>query len=483
MIGSGSGGVGTVREPARLDDAARDGASRASVDGAVRGAFVAKAVAVAAIAALAGLEWTLGPARLLLALHAGFFGLFTLVSAWRLTLPLLSRPSSPRLRPSRATPTYTVIVPLRDEAAMAKQIVRGVEALDYPRDRLQVLLVLEADDRATREALIAARPPAHMRILTCPSDGPATKPRACNVALAQATGDLVVVYDAEDEPDPGQLREAAARFAAGPSRRGCLQAPLRVRERRDALGRQFALEYAALFEVVLPALSALRLPFPLGGTSNHFRRETLDDLGGWDAFNVTEDADIGLRLSAMGLSMGVLRSPTWEDAPETLDAWMPQRARWLKGYVQTWSTIMRRPWRGGVRQIVAVQATLGLAILSGLLHGPLMLLAVAALLLALIDMQAPVLLIADGGLLVFAWLSALAVIATGARRAGFRMRWADAFAVLPYWSMQSLAAGFALHQLARDPFRWDKTPHRPRGSEPEPARLDAAPAPRIAKAA
>ena len=472
-----------MRGSERLGEADQQGVSRASLVGAVRGAAVAKTAAALFAAGLVSAELTLGSARLLIALHAAFFALFGLVSAWRLTLPLFSRPPRGRLRASRSHPAYTVIVPLRDEAAMAAQIVRGLQALEYPADRLQVLLVLEADDRATRDALIAARLSPHMRILTCPANGPGTKPRACNVALTQATGDLVVVYDAEDEPDPGQLKEAAARFASGPSRRGCLQAPLRVRAREDGLGRQFALEYAALFEVVLPALSALRLPFPLGGTSNHFRRETLVDLGGWDAFNVTEDADIGLRLSASGWSMGVLRSPTWEEAPETLDAWMPQRTRWLKGYVQTWSTIMRRPWRGGVRQIVAVQATLGMAILSGLLHGPLMLLAVAALLLAAIDGHAPLMLIADGGLLLFAWLSALLVIATGARRAGFRMAWGDAFAVLPYWSMQSLAAAFALHQLAVDPFRWDKTPHRPRGAALQSTALDAAPAPRIAKAA
>ena len=463
---------------------ARAGLSAASLNGAVRGAAVAKAFGATVLVGFCAAWTILGPVRLLGSLHAAFFALFAGVAAWRLVLPFLSRPQPRLLRGPARLPRYTVIVPLKDEAPMAAQIVRGLDALRYPRDRLQVLVVLEADDHATHAALIALRLAPHIRVLTCPPHGPATKPRACNVALTQATGELVVVYDAEDEPDPDQLLEAAARFAASPSHRGCLQAPLRVREQADGLRRQFALEYAALFEVVLPALSALRLPFPLGGTSNHFRRETLDDLGGWDAFNVTEDADIGLRLSASGSTLGVLCSPTWEEAPDTLDAWMPQRTRWLKGYVQTWSTLMRRPWRGGVRQVAAVQATLGMAILSGLLHGPLLSLAIAALLLAAIEHHASVVLIADVGLLAFAWMSAVAVLAVGARRAGLRMRWRDALGVIPYWWMQSLAAGFALHQLVRDPFRWDKTPHRPRATPPlAVAVLDAPPADGIAKAA
>lgn len=466
------------------DDGGRAaGLGAASAAGAVRGAAVAKAWLATIVLGIAGAWVAYGPKPVLLALHALFFALFAGVAIGRLLLPLLHRRPTLRQRPPRDLPTYTVIVPLRDESAMAAQIVRGLEAIDYPRDRLQVLLVLEADDRATRAALVATGLAPHMRLIACPPTGPFTKPRACNVAMAEATGRIVVVFDAEDEPDPAQLREAAAAFAAAPSHRGCLQAPLRVRERADGLGRQFALEYAALFEVILPALSALRLPFPLGGTSNHFRREALDELGGWDAFNVTEDADIGLRLSAAGWTLGTLRSPTWEEAPETLDAWMPQRARWLKGYVQTWSTLMRRPWRGGVRQVLAVQATLGMAIASGLLHGPLLSLATAAALLAVIEHHAPALLIADGGLLVFAWLSAVTILAVGARRAGFRMRWRDALAVVPYWWMQSLAAGFAAHQLARDPFRWDKTPHRPRPTLASTAVLDAPAPDAIAKAA
>ncbi|CAN5246072.1 glycosyltransferase [soil metagenome] len=433
----------------------------------MRGSAPALALLLAVATALITLVTALGPRRTLTALHLGLFLLFATVSSWRLMLPLLApRRRSRALQGLSEWPAYTIIVPLRDEAAMAAQILNGLRALDYPADRLDALLVVEADDIATRDALIAARLPPFARVLVAPPGGPTTKPRACNLALREATGELVVVYDAEDEPDPGQLREAAARFAKAPARLACLQAPLRIHPREDFIGRQFALEYAALFEVVLPALARMGLPFPLGGTSNHFRRSALDAVGGWDAFNVTEDADIGFRLAAEGFTAGVLRSPTFESAPDTLESWLPQRTRWLKGYVQTWSTAMRAPRRGGLRRFLALQTTLGLSIVTGVLHGPLVLVAVAAGLVALTDLNASAVFWADLVLVGFSWVSAAALMAEGADRAGFARRPRDLIAAVAYWPIQSLAAAFAVHQLFVSPFRWDKTPHRPRITAP-----------------
>jgi cellulose synthase/poly-beta-1,6-N-acetylglucosamine synthase-like glycosyltransferase len=450
----------------------------ASRNGAIRGAGPAAAAAGLALAATALAAWTWGLGPVLSGLHVSLFLLFALAASWRLLLPTISRTRAAPWRRPDPLPRYTVIVPLRDEAPMAGQIARSLQALQYPRDRLQALLVVEADDPATRDALLATGLPAFAQVLVAPPGAPATKPRACNAALAHATGDLVVVYDAEDEPDPRQLLEAAARFAAAPPSLAVLQAPLRITPRRDVLGRQFALEYAALFEVVLPALAALRLPFPLGGTSNHFRRDALAAAGGWDAYNVTEDADIGFRLAAAGFSAGMLRSPTWESAPETLDAWLPQRSRWLKGYVQTWATAMRRPWAGGWRRALALQATLGLAVLTGLLHGPLLLLALAAGGVALIDLHGTTVLAADAVLLGFAWVSTAAILMEGAARAGMRATLRDTALAIVYWPLQSLAGAYALQQLVFAPFRWDKTPHRPADAGTEPPRppLDA-PAP------
>ena len=454
---------------------AADGLSAASALGAVRGnapaleAFAALCSGVAIAAILAG------PRRTLFGLHIGLFLMFAGLSSWRLMLPFiaprrLERPPNPI-----EWPRYSVIVPLRDEPDMAAQLLAGLRALDYPAERLEVLLVVEADDDATRDALIAARLPPFARVLTAPEGRPTTKPRACNAALREATGELVVVFDAEDEPHPGQLKEAATRFAAASPELACLQAPLRIHPRDDFLGRQFALEYAALFEVVLPALARMGLPFPLGGTSNHFRRAALDAVGGWDAFNVTEDADIGFRLAAAGFIAGVLRSPTFESAPETLEAWLPQRTRWLKGYVQTWSTAMRSPRRGGLRRFIALQTTLGLSILTGVLHGPLVLLAVASGLVALTDLESSALFWADAVLAAFAWVSAAALMAEGADRAGFSRRPRDLIGAVAYWPLQSLAAVYAVHQLFVSPFRWDKTPHVPRvaNDAPTPPALDA----------
>ena len=178
---------------------------------------------------------------------------------------------------------------------MVCQLIERLSRIDYPSDKLQGFLLLEAHDQATIAVARAAVRPSWLELLLIPPGSPQTKPRALNSGLALATGALLTVYDAEDTPDPLQLREAAARFAADPTGRlACLQAPLRIRAGRLFLERQFAAEYASLFETALPGMARLGLPFPLGGTSNHFRVDALRAVGGWDAWNVTEDADLAL---------------------------------------------------------------------------------------------------------------------------------------------------------------------------------------------
>ena len=245
-----------------------------------------------------------------------------------------------------ALPRYTVVAPMYREASVCPQLVAHLDGLVYPRDRLQVLLTLEADDRGTLAALQAMSLPVGFEIFVAPPGWPKTKARACNEALAAATGELLVIYDAEDRPEPLQLLEAAARFAADPET-ACFQAPLRIDQVRGFLGAQFAFEYAAQFETLLPALQRLGAPFPLGGSSNHFRTAALKALGGWDPHNVTEDADLGFRMAAAGLRTGLLATPTWEEPPHVLRDWTPQRARWVKGHLQNWLVQMRRPWAGG----------------------------------------------------------------------------------------------------------------------------------------
>jgi cellulose synthase/poly-beta-1,6-N-acetylglucosamine synthase-like glycosyltransferase len=301
-------------------------------------------------------------------------------------------------------------------------------------------------------------------VLVAPPGSPKTKPRACNFALQRARGELVVIYDAEDAPHPGQLREAAARFAAGDPRLACLQAPLRIEDPGFSLflPQQFRLEYASHFEVLLPALARWGLAFPLGGTSNHFKASALREIGAWDSYNVTEDADIGFRLAAAGHRLGVIGRPTWETAPTTWGQWFPQRARWIKGHMQTLAVHARGVTMRQPRNAGALLLTLALSVASSHLHGPVMLL---ALLAGAADYAADAKLdlpIADLTLYLFGWGSAAIAGVRGVTRAGGAPRFLHLFGMVGYWLLQSVAAAKALHQFVTAPHRWDKTLHTPR---------------------
>ncbi|HYG26694.1 MAG TPA: glycosyltransferase, partial [Caulobacteraceae bacterium] len=263
-------------------------------------------------AACAGvvLWWSADPRGAAAALVTTTAVAFLVLAAWRITLATVSAGSAVAHPSPSVLPRYTILAALHDEAEVVGQLIERLSRIDYPSHRLQGLLVLEAHDHTTIAAALAAPRPAWLQVFVAPPGFPLTKPRALNCALGHATGDLLTVYDAEDEPDPRQLREAAARFAAdGAGRLACLQAPLRIRPRSTAptfLERQFAAEYAALFETLLPGMGRLGLPFPLGGTSNHFRTDVLRGVGGWDVWNVTEDADLGFRLWRRGWRLGVI---------------------------------------------------------------------------------------------------------------------------------------------------------------------------------
>ncbi|WP_439572773.1 glycosyltransferase [Phreatobacter sp.] len=194
-------------------------------------------------------------------------------SAIRLVAAALPARPLPRHRlTDRDLPRYAILCALYREEAVAAQLVGALHRIAYPRAKLDILILTEADDDATRNAIAAANPDPAIRVITLPPGGPATKPRALALGLPLARGDLVVVYDAEDRPHPGQLREAAETFAVADDRLGCLQAPLAIVNSRDSLlTRLFTAEYDALFRVLLPGLARLGWPMPLGGTSNHFR--------------------------------------------------------------------------------------------------------------------------------------------------------------------------------------------------------------------
>lgn len=430
--------------------------------GAARPPTAAQWTALGVALAVPAVTLGLWPAVAGQALHHLFFLLFAVAALTRLAAALTPRGHTPAVAlPDHRLPRYTVIAPLYREAEVAPQLMAALEAIDYPRGRLQILVVVEADDAGTRQALAALTLPRHVEILVAPPGRPRTKPRACNIALERATGELVTIYDAEDRPHPLQLREAAARFAAGSTRLACLQAPLRLEPDRRFLPRQFAIEYAIQFETILPLLARLGLPFPLGGTSNHFRISALQAVGGWDAWNVTEDADLGFRLAAEGYDLGVLELATLEVAPERLADWLPQRARWVKGYMQTFGVQTRTPphWRTGV--LVAFALTLGMAIVAAMAHGPLLawsLMSAAAHLGAGDGWLTP----ADVTLLAAGWLCAMTAAVVGMRRAGGALRVRDLLMMPLYWPLLSLAAAHALWQLVRCPHHWDKTRHAAR---------------------
>ena len=343
--------------------------------------------------------------------------------------------------------------------------------------------MVEAGDRETLDALRGANLPAYCEAIVAPPGAPRTKPRALNVALPFCRGDLVTIYDAEDEPDPGQLRLAAATFAAAPATLGCLQARLCIDNAADSwLTALFALEYAALFDVINHGLGGLAQPFPLGGTSNHFRIDMLRRVRGWDAWNVTEDADLGIRLTRFGVATGVIASCTHEEAPASLRAWRMQRQRWLKGWMQTLLTHGRHPRRffreAGPWAACTMLITMLGAVLGALLGPALFLLAAWRLLTPDAVDPAESLLPLDALITqTLFWLgtvSCLWPLLLGARR----RRLARQLLYLPllpaYYLLMSLAAWGALIELFRDPHRWNKTEHGL-------ARTTRRPAPKVAR--
>lgn len=254
------------------------------------------------------------------------------------------QPAAAVIRRPGPLPTYTILVPLYKEAAILRQLVANLSALDYPPELQQVLLLVEDDDEETIAGLATLELPGHFEVLLVPESFPRTKPKACNAGLAQARGDFCVIYDAEDRPDPDQLRKAVAAFGTSSRAVACVQAELQYfNPATNVLTRWFAAEYACNFSLVLPGLTRLGAPVPLGGTSNHFRTDALRELGGWDEYNVTEDADLGMWIARRGLHVAVIDSVTLEEANSKVGNWVRQRSRWIKGYIQTYLVHMRHP--------------------------------------------------------------------------------------------------------------------------------------------
>ena len=364
-------------------------------------------------------------------------------------------------------PTYTVLVPLFREARVIGDLIENLAQLDYPPDKLDILLLLEESDTETVDAVRAAQAPPTMTVILVPRGTPQTKPKACNVGLFFARGDFLVIYDAEDRPDPDQLKRALVAFGRGDERQVCVQAALNYwNVAENILTRMFTVEYSYWFDYMLPGLDALRLPIPLGGTSNHFRTDDLRKLGGWDPFNVTEDADLGIRAAAMGYSVGVINSTTYEEANRAVGNWIRQRSRWIKGYMQTVLVHTRHPL--SLARTAGIRRTLGFMLLIAgtpvtfLLVLPLYVVFAASMLIpsgayarffpGWVLYLGLVNLIAGNSLMIY-------VCMMGAFKRGRYKLVGWALLNPLYWILHSIAAYKALWQLITRPHYWEKTVH------------------------
>ena len=420
------------------------------------------------------------PQLALIALVGVFTAVYLATGGYKIWLLLRGELASARFAPPEPAegddlPIYSILVPLYREGKILPTLLRQLEQLDYPKDRLQILLLIEDDDEETQRAARELSLPPHVQSITMPAGQPRTKPRALNIGLHFAAGEYVVIYDAEDRPESDQLRKAVAAFRLLPPDVVCIQGRLNFYNRyQSVLTRLFAIDYGTWYDQFLPGLTASGQGrsggfVPLGGTSNHFRVDTLREIGGWDPYNVTEDCDLGARLGRAGLRVGFLDSVTWEEAVPHVKPWIRQRSRWVKGYLQTYLVHMRHPrllWRQlGPRGFTDFQLLVGGSSLILLLN-PFMW-ALTAIYVTTNSVTGPfieslfptwlyypsILSFVVGNFVLFYSYAYVCV-----RRNYIEL---TRFALLAplYWVLMSIGAWMGLVSLIRNPFYWAKTEH------------------------
>jgi len=379
--------------------------------------------------------------------------------------------------PADQLPVYSVLVPAYKEPGVIGKIIAAISQLDYPADKLDVRLLLEADDEETIAAARTSVGSAPITIVLVPAAEPRTKPKACNFGLQSATGELVTIFDAEDRPEPLQLRRAVLALQRLGEGFACVQARLGYfNATQNMITRWFTIEYGTWFRFLLPGLVSVGAPIPLGGTSNHFRTPLLRALQAWDPYNVTEDADLGIRLARLGYSVGVLDSVTEEEANSDFVNWIKQRSRWYKGYLQTWLVHMRRPvdvhrelgWRGAFGLHLFVLGTPLTALINPLFWGLAILWfvqkpsGVAALFPPAVYYVALTCFVFGNAAVIYVNVLTTQVInQPNLLKAGLL--------VPAYWVMMSIAAVKAAFQLVFKPSYWEKTSHGLNTAVAEPA--------------
>ena len=401
---------------------------------------------------------------------------YTVFSVYKLRLVHLSL-SGPREAPvspaeiaaldDRDLPIYTILVPVYREAEVLPILARAIDQLDYPKSKLDVRILLEEDDTETIQAARDANLPGQFRAVIVPAGKPRGKPRACNYGLIHARGEYAVIFDAEDIPEPDQLKKAVVTFRKGGERLACVQAKLNYfNSDQNLLTHWFTAEYSTWFDLFLPGLSASNAPIPLGGTSNHFRTSSLRTLGAWDPYNVTEDADLGIRLYKAGYATAVIDSTTYEEANSEVYNWIRQRSRWIKGYIVTYLVHMRHPirlWRSmGTRSFWSMQFFVGgtpLVLLLNPIFWALTLLWFLTEADVIEEMFPPSIFYVGSAALYFGNFTFAYMNVLGCLR---RQKYgAIRYALLSplYWALMSIAAWKGFLQLFYAPSYWEKTKH------------------------
>ncbi len=367
-------------------------------------------------------------------------------------------------------PKYTILCPLYKEWQVIPQFVTAMSKMDYPKDKLQVMLLLEEDDKETIQAVGNYDLPSYFQTVIVPDSKPKTKPKASNYGLKHATGEYIVIYDAEDVPDPLQLKKAVLAFEKAGKRIICIQAKLNFyNPHQNLLTRVFTAEYSLWFDLVLTGLQSIHAPIPLGGTSNHFKKVDLQKMKGWDSFNVTEDCDLGMRLVKQGFQTAVINSTTLEEANSNLKNWFAQRSRWIKGYIQTYLIHMRNPmefaktWREP--HAITFQLVVGGKVLSMFIN-PLMWVITIMYFLFRANIgtfiesffPAPVLYMGVTSLLLGNFLYVYYYMIGCAKHGHHELVKYGVFIPL-YWLAMSIAAWMAVYKLIVAPHHWSKTKH------------------------
>lgn len=367
-------------------------------------------------------------------------------------------------------PKYTILCPLYKEWEVLSQFTKAISRLDYPKDRLQVMLLFEEDDFETIQKVKNIDLPDYFKVVIVPDSLPKTKPKALNYGLNMASGDLVVVYDAEDIPDPLQLKKVILAFRKSKSDVRCIQAKLNFyNPHQNVLTRVFTAEYSLWFDLILTGLQSIQAPIPLGGTSNHFRKKDLINLKKWDAFNVTEDCDLGIRLAKNGYKTSIVNSVTLEEGNSKFINWFRQRSRWIKGYMQTYLVHMRNPlaFPNSIKNPHAItfQLVVGGKIASFFINPLMWLITVFYFIFRpwlgeSIEsfFPAPIFYMALFSFLVGNFLYIYYYIIGAVKTKQWKIV-EYAFLVPIYWLMMSIAAWMALYQLIFEPHYWEKTVH------------------------